>query len=153
MEEDEGAPGRTRYPVFGRARRSGALDTSELIHRRHRGSRLVRRARPVSARLLSVSPTAAAAVPPGSKWCARCEESKSKEEFKYSSNAVCAVCDYDYSQMCDTCAFDFISFCEGCNVCECTECPRGQAGWNHMYGPSGAVGISCARCKPWDYED
>ena len=93
-------------------------------------------------------------VPPGSKWCDRCEEHKNiVEDFRFSSNAVCAACDYDHSHLCDECAFDFISFCEGCGKCECTECENGQAGWNHMYGPSGAIGISCAQCKPWDDED
>jgi len=57
--------------------------------------------------------------------------------------AYCNGCDEDLG--CNECWVEHGSFCEGCNIFECDEC---QKNWNHMYGPTGAVGISCNSCRP-----
>jgi hypothetical protein len=87
------------------------------------------------------------------KWCTRCEENKSLREWQITDPRVCAACKDDMNDLCDECWPDFGAYCEGCNKFECTECDRGQRGWNHMYGPRGDIGISCASCKPWSSED
>ena len=62
--------------------------------------------------------------------------------------AHCGVCEEDFG--CNTCWVDHGNFCEGCPAFMCHGC---QKGWNHMYGPTGDIGISCSECKPFSHQD